>query len=70
MAEKMEELSYEKAMQELQTLVDREEEKDAPFDRIEKDIKRATTLIAFCKEQLKGYKERFAALQKEVEEKK
>ena len=37
-------------------------EKDAPLDRVEKDIKRAMELIAFCKTQLRGYKERFAAL--------
>lgn len=62
MEELKEELTYEKAIEELQTLVERVEEKDAPLDRIEKDIKRAMQLIAFCKTQLRGYKERFAAL--------
>ncbi|MBQ1883133.1 MAG: exodeoxyribonuclease VII small subunit, partial [Bacteroidales bacterium] len=52
----------EKAIAELETLVERVEEKDAPLDRIEKDIKRAMQLIAFCKTQLRGYKERFSAL--------
>jgi len=62
MEEQREELTYEKAIAELETLVERVEEKDAPLDRIEKDIKRAMQLIAFCKTQLRGYKERFAAL--------
>ena len=60
--EQKEELTYEKAIAELETLVERVEEKDAPLDRIEKDIKRAMQLIAFCKTQLRGYKERFSAL--------
>ncbi len=62
MEEQKEELTYEKAIAELETLVERVEEKDAPLDRIEKDIKRAMQLIAFCKTQLRGYKERFTAL--------
>ncbi|MBO7562012.1 MAG: exodeoxyribonuclease VII small subunit [Bacteroidales bacterium] len=62
MEELKEELTYEKAIAELEELVARVEEKDAPLDRIEKDIKRAMQLIAFCKTQLRGYKERFAAL--------
>ncbi len=62
MEEQKEELTYEKAIAELETLVERVEEKDAPLDRIEKDIKRAMQLIAFCKTQLRGYKERFSAL--------
>ena len=62
-----EELTYEQAIQELETLVERVEEKDAPLDRIEKDIKRAMQLIAFCKTQLIGYKERFSAIMEEEE---
>ena len=62
MEEQKEELTYEKAIAELEPLVERVEEKDAPLDRIEKDIKRAMQLIAFCKTQLRGYKERFSAL--------
>lgn len=62
MEEQKEELTYEKAIAELEELVSRVEEKDAPLDRIEKDIKRAMQLLAFCKTQLRGYKERFAAL--------
>ena len=68
MAEIKEELTYEKAIKELETLVARVEEKDAPLDRIEKDIKRAMELIAFCKEQLRGYRERFSKLMEENKE--
>ncbi|MBR4801289.1 MAG: exodeoxyribonuclease VII small subunit [Bacteroidales bacterium] len=62
MEELKEEQTYETAMKELEALVERVEDKDAPLDRIEKDIKRAMQLIAFCKEQLRGYKERFSKL--------
>lgn len=65
MEEQKEVLTYEKAIAELEQLVERVEEKDAPLDRVEKDIKRAMELIAFCKTQLRGYKERFAALMDE-----
>ena len=68
MEEQKEELTYEKAIAELEELVSRVEEKDAPLDRIEKDIKRAMQLLAFCKTQLRGYKERFAALMDDKEE--
>ena len=65
MEELKEELTYEQAIQELETLVERVEEKDAPLDRVEKDIKRAMQLISFCKTQLRGYKERISALMDE-----
>ena len=67
MEELKEELTYEQAIQELESLVERVEDKDAPLDRIEKDIKRAMQLISFCKAQLRGYKERFSALMEEDE---
>ncbi len=68
MAELKEELTYEQAIKELERLVERVEEKDAPLDRIENDIKRAMTLIAFCKQQLRGYKEKFSNLLSENSE--
>lgn len=55
-------MTYEQAMEELEALVEKVEDKNAPLNTIEKDIKRAMQLIAFCKKQLRGYKERFATL--------
>lgn len=60
-----ESLSYEKAVAELNALVEKVESRNASFAEIEADIKRAMELIRFCKEELKGYKERFDKLQEE-----
>ena len=68
MAELKEEVTYEQAIKELESLVERVEEKDASLDRIESDIKRAMALIAFCKQQLRGYKEKFSNLLSENSE--
>lgn len=57
-------LTYEKAIAELNKLVSKAEDKEASFEQIEKDIKRAMELIKFCKGELQGYKERFENLQK------
>lgn len=70
MEELKEDLTYEKAIAELEAIVERVEDKDAPLDRIEGDIKRGMALIAFCKEQLRGYKERISALMDENTEEK
>ncbi|MGM9773957.1 MAG: exodeoxyribonuclease VII small subunit [Candidatus Egerieousia sp.] len=59
------EMSYEKAVAELNSLVEKVEGKNASFAEIEADIKRAMELIRFCKDELKGYKERFDKLQEE-----
>ena len=56
-------LTYEKAMAELNTLVEKTALEGASFEQIEKDVKRAMELIKFCKEELNGYKERFEKLQ-------
>lgn len=59
------EMNYEKAVAELNSLVEKVEGKNASFAEIEADIKRAMELIRFCKDELKGYKERFDKLQEE-----
>lgn len=58
-------LTYEKAVAELNSLVEKVESRNSSFAEIETDIKRAMELIRFCKEELKGYKERFDKLQEE-----
>ncbi|MBR3303156.1 MAG: exodeoxyribonuclease VII small subunit [Bacteroidales bacterium] len=58
-----EQLTYESAVEELNTLVERVEDKESSFGQVEKDVKRAMELIAFCKNELKGYRERFEQIQ-------
>ena len=62
MEELKEDLTYEKAIAELEAIVERVEDKNAPLDRIEEDIKKGMALIAFCKGKLRGYKERISAI--------
>lgn len=59
--------SYEAAVQELNALVKKIEDPNASFSDLEADIKKSMELISFCKEQLKGYKDKFDAIQKEGE---
>lgn len=59
--------TYEEAVQELNALVKKIEDPNASFSDLEADIKKSMELISFCKEQLKGYKDKFDALQKEGE---
>ena len=70
MEELKEDLTYEKAIEELEAIVERVEDKDAPLDKLEEDIKRGMALIAFCKTQLRGYRERISAIMDENTEEK
>lgn len=70
MEELKEDLTYEKAMEELEAIVERVEDKNAPLDKLEEDIKRGMALIAFCKGQLRGYRERISAIMDDNSEEK
>ena len=70
MEELKEDLTYEKAIEELEAIVERVEDKDATLDKLEEDIKRGMALIAFCKTQLRGYRERISAIMDENTEEK
>lgn len=63
MKENIENLTYEKALEELNRLVEKVEDKESSFEQIEKDVKRAMELIKFCKGELQGYKDRFEEIQ-------
>ncbi len=45
--------SYEKAMQELQEIVDQLQEESIGIDELSAKVKRAADLIRFCKEKLR-----------------
>jgi len=45
--------SYEKAMQELQEIVDQLQEETIGIDDLSEKVKRAAELIQFCKEKLR-----------------
>ena len=46
--------SYEKAMQELQGIVDQLQEETIGIDDLSEKVKRAAKLIQFCKEKLRS----------------
>lgn len=48
------ELTYDKAYQELQTIVDRLQSEEIGLDTLSKEVKRAAELVAFCKEKLRS----------------
>ena len=54
---KNEELSYNRAIEELEILIKRIENPETKIEDLSKEVKRATELVKFCKEQIRGYKE-------------
>ncbi len=54
---KNEELSYNRAVEELEILIKRIENPETKIEDLSKEVKRATELVKFCKEQIRGYKE-------------
>ena len=54
--EKSETMTYSKALEEILRKV---ENPEIPLTEVEKEVKRAMELIAFCRGELSGYKERF-----------
>ena len=54
--EKSETMTYSKALEEILRKV---ENPEIPLKEVEKEVKRAMELIAFCRGELSGYKERF-----------
>jgi len=47
-------LSYESAINELESILDKMENDELIIDELSKEIKRASELIQFCKSQLKS----------------
>lgn len=49
--------SYEEAVRELQTIIDQLQNNEIPMDDLVQKVKRATTLIQYCKEKLRSTEE-------------
>ncbi len=58
----MENISYEKALSELQTIVNALENGEISIDELSQQIERAAMLIRFCQEKLRGTEERINGL--------
>lgn len=56
---KDEKMNYSKALESLEEILRKVENPDIPLSQVEKEVKRAMELIAYCREELSGYKERF-----------
>lgn len=57
--EKSETMTYSKALEALEEILRKVENPEIPLTEVEKEVKRAMELIAFCRGKLSGYKERF-----------
>jgi exodeoxyribonuclease VII small subunit len=58
-------LNYEKALSELQTLVEEMEVEEIAIDRLEEKVKRALFLVNYCKDKLRSTE---AAIKKALNE--
>lgn len=58
----MENISYEKALSELQTIVNALENGEISIDELSQQIERAATLIRFCQEKLRSTEEQINGL--------
>ena len=57
----MEEKNYDGAIARLEEIVKKLEAQDTPLDKVG-GLKEASELIAFCRNELKGYKDNFESL--------
>ena len=58
----MEEKNYAGAIARLEEIVKKLEAQDTPLDKVGGYLKEASELIAFCRNELKGYKDNFESL--------
>ncbi len=56
----MEKVSYNEAVAQLEEIVKKIEDPNVNLNDVEGLVKRATELVAYCKDELKGYQEQFA----------
>ncbi len=61
------EISYSKAIEEIEIILEEMESEKIDIDSLSINIKRATELIALCKDKLKKADEEIEALMKNVE---
>ena len=61
-------LTYQEALAEIELILSKIQESDLDIDQLEKDVKRASELIAFCKEKLRTTEGRLNKMLEEEEE--
>lgn len=47
-------LTYQEALAEIELILSKLQESDLDIDQLERDVKRASELVAFCKEKLRS----------------
>lgn len=62
-----EKMTYEQALQRLETIANRLEQGDVPIDEIARQLKEAQQLVKLCRDQLTAADEAIAQLNKEQE---
>lgn len=58
----MKEMGYDAAFARLEEIVKRLESSDTSLDEVEGYLREAVSLVEYCKNELKGYKENFESL--------
>ena len=61
-------LTYQEAIAEIELILSRMQESDLDIDQLEKDVRRVSDLIAFCKEKLKTTESKLSKILEEEEE--
>jgi exodeoxyribonuclease VII small subunit len=61
------ELTYSKAYAELESIVSQIENEEIEIDKLTEKVKRASELLAFCKEKLKKSEKEVSNIMKEIE---
>ena len=61
------ELTYTTAKQELQAILKEIESENVDLDQLSEKVKRATELIEFCREKLKGSEEKINSILQDLE---
>ncbi|MDR0661152.1 MAG: exodeoxyribonuclease VII small subunit [Prevotellaceae bacterium] len=62
------ELTYQEALAEIELILSKMQESERDIDQLEKDVKRASELIAFCKEKLKTTEDKLNKILEEESE--
>lgn len=60
-------LTYQEALVELELILSRMQESNLDIDQLEKDVKQASELIAYCKEKLKATEGKLSKMLEEEE---
>ena len=61
-------LTYQEALAEIELILSKMQNSELDIDQLEKDVKRASELIAFCKEKLKTTEDKLSKMLEEGED--